>query len=137
MAMEALPGMIDIQPADAAFAGISRESTEAIKHWVMDQLNMRMELVGRAANYITNLEAHQKGVEQHCTEEVGRVSVILADLNKTKEDVKGLFEEIKVKIDSNDQSLQTIPELTQKLNDKTEQIDELFKKTDSLLKEKT
>ena len=86
--------MIDIQPADAAFEGISRETTEAIKAWMMGELNARMELVGRAANSINNLDAQQKVVEQHCTEQVDRVSAILTDLNKTKEDVKDVFKKI-------------------------------------------
>ena len=56
--MSAAPGaMIDIQPADAAFEGISRETTEAIKAWMMGELNARMELVGRAADFINNLDA--------------------------------------------------------------------------------
>ena len=42
-----------------------------------------------------------------------------------------------MKMDTVDLQLQSVPELTQKLNDKTVEIDNLFKKTDSLLIEKT
>ena len=105
--------MIDIQPLDAAFEGVSRETTEAIKAWVMDQLNARMELVGRAADFINNLDVQQRAVEQHCTEQVERVGTIIADLNKTKEDVKGLFDEIKAKMDDNDVKMQVVPDLTE------------------------
>ena len=90
--MEGAPSVIiDIQLTDAAFTGISRETTEAIKKWVMDQLNARMELVGRGVNFINNLDEQQKAVERHCTEQVERVSTIVEDLNKTKEDVICLY----------------------------------------------
>jgi hypothetical protein len=126
--MAAQGAMIDVQPLDA-FVGVSRETTEAIKSWVMDQLNARMELVGRAADFINSLDAQKKAVEQHCTEEVERVVVIIADLNKTKEDVKGLSDDIKAKMDDNDVKMQVVPDLTQKLDVKTEQIQTLFNET--------
>jgi ABC-type transporter Mla subunit MlaD len=135
--MAAQGAMIDIQPLDAAFEGASRETTEAIKSWVMDQLNARMELVGRAADYLNSLDIKRLALEQHANEQVDRVNTVVADLQVTKDDVKKLFEEIKLKMDTVDVQLQSVPELTQKLNEKTVQIDELFKKTDSLLKEKT
>ena len=49
--------------------------------------------------------------------------------NKTKEDVKGLFDEIKAKMDDNDVKMQVVPDLTQKLDEKTEQIQTLFTET--------
>ena len=135
--MAAQGAMIDIQPLDAAFEGASRETTEAIKSWVMDQLNARMELVGRAADFLNTLDVKRQELEQHANEQVGRVSTIVADLQKTKDDVKELFEAIKLKMDTVDVQLQSVPELTQKLNDKTVEIDNLFQKTDALLIEKT
>ena len=110
-------GIIDIQPPDAAFEGVTRESTEAIKAWVLNEINQRMDLAGRAVDFLNNLDVKRQELEQHANEQVERVSVIITDLNKTKEDAKGLFEEIKVKMDDNDQKLQTVPELTQKLTE--------------------
>ena len=122
-------GIIDIQPPDPAFEGVSRESTEAIKAWVLNEINQRMNLAGRAVDFLNALDVKRQELEQHAKEQVGKVSTIAADFEKTKEDVKGLFEAIKVKMDTVDVQLQSVPELTQKLNDKTEQIDELFQKT--------
>ena len=135
--MAALTGIIDIQPPDAAFEGVTRESTEAIKAWVLNEINQRMDLAGRAVDFLNTLDVKRQELEQHANLQVGRVSTIVADLEKTKEDVKGLSEAIKVKMDTVDVQLQSVPELTQKLNDKTAEIDNLFQKTDALLIEKT
>ena len=123
-------GMIDVQADETAvFEGMSRDSTQAIKRWVMDEMNMRMILVGRAADFISNLDDQQKAVEKHCSEEVDRVGLIIADLNKTKEDVKSLFDEIKAKMDDNDVKMQVVPDLTKKLDEKAEQIQTLYAET--------
>jgi len=130
-------GLIDIQPADAAFAGSTRETTEAIKAWVLSEINQRMELAGRAVDFLNTLDVKRQELEQHATQQVNRVSTIVEDLEKTKSDVLGVFEKIKAKMDTVDVQLQSVPEITRRIDVKTGQIDELFKKTDSLLKEKT
>ena len=48
--------VIDIQQ-NAAFAGSTRETTQAIKAWVMDEINARMVIANRAADFMLNLEA--------------------------------------------------------------------------------
>ena len=100
--MAAMGAMIDIQPPDAAFEGVTRESTEAIKAWVLNEINQRMDLAGRAVDFLNTLDVKRQELEQHANEQVGRVSTIVADLEKTKSDVKGIFEEIKAKLDTVD-----------------------------------
>ena len=88
-----------------------------------------MQLAGRAVDFMLHLDTERERVVQHANEQVERVNVVIADLNKTKEDVKEVFGQIEVKIVDNDQKLLTVPELTRKLDEKTEQIDTLFKET--------
>ena len=124
--------MIDIQPLGAAFEGVSRETTEAIKSWVMGEINARMTIAGRAADFMMKLDERRQELEVHANEQneqVERVNLVVMDLNKTKEDVKGLFAQTEAKVAEVDQKLLSVPELTQKLDEKTEQIDTLFKET--------
>ena len=133
--MAAQTGIVEIQPPDAAFEGIPRESTEAIKAFVLDEINKRMNLAGRAIDFLNNLDVKSQELEQHANEQVDRVSTIVADLNTTKEEIKALFAVIEAKMSTVDQQLESVPELTRKLDVKTGEIDELFLKTDALLKE--
>ena len=130
--------MIDIQAdADATFEGLSRDSTQAIKRWMLNELNSRMELVGTAKNYLYSLDERERQLEAVTAGQIQRVTDVVTDLDKTKDDVKKLFEEIQVKLSTVDEQLQSVPELTQKLNDKSTEIDSLFKKTSEKLIEKT
>ena len=95
----------------------------------MSEVNSRMTIAGRAADFMMTLDVKRQELEQHANEQVERVSVIIMDLNKTKEDVKDVFKNIEAKVAEIDQKLLTVPELTQKLDEKTEQIDTLFKET--------
>ena len=134
----ALPiGIIDIQPADAAFEGITRESTEAIKAFVLTEINKRMELASRAIDFLNDLDVKRQELEQHANEQVERVSTVVADLNTTKADIKALFAVIDAKMSTVDQQLESVPELTRKIDVKTGEIDALFVKTDVMLREKT
>ena len=114
---------------DAFFAGSNQETTEAIKAWAMNEIKMRMDLAGRAVDFMNNLESKQKRVVEHAHQQVERVNAIITDFNTTKDQLKALFSQIEVKMGENDQKLQTVPELSQALAEKFEQITTLYQET--------
>ena len=44
----------------AAFTGLGDETTQSIQEWVTQQLDLRMQIAGRAADYINELDTRQK-----------------------------------------------------------------------------
>ena len=73
---------------DAFFAGSNQETTDAIKAWVMNEIQQRMNLTGRAVDFMNNLDVEQQKVVQHANEQVERVNVIITDINRTKKQIK-------------------------------------------------
>ena len=116
---------------DVFFAGSNQETAEAIKAWVMNEINLRMNLAGRAVDFMNNLDSEQQRVAQHADQQVERVNVIVADINTTKDQIKALFSQIEVKMAENDLKLLTVPELTQALAEKSAQISTLYQETQS------
>jgi len=107
----------------------NQQTTDAIKAWVMNEINMRMNLAGHAVDFMNHLDTEQQRVVQHADEQVERVNVIVNDINTTKGQITTLFGVIEEKMKENDQKLLTVPELTDKLAEKTEQIATLFTET--------
>ena len=93
----------------------NQQTTDTIKAWVMNEINMRMNLAGRAVDFMNNLDAEQQKVILHANEQVERVNVIVRDINTTKGHITTLFGQIEAKMEEIDQKLLTVPELTQKL----------------------
>ena len=63
--------------------GTNQQSRDAIKAWVMNEIQMRMNLAGRAVDFMNNLDTEQQRVVQHANEQVERVNVIVTDINTT------------------------------------------------------
>ena len=88
---------------DAFFAGSNQQTTDAIKAWVMNEIQMRMNLAGRAVDFMNNLDTEQQIFVQHTNEQVERVNVIVYDINTTKDQIKIMFGQIEAKMEENDQ----------------------------------
>ena len=134
MSMEGQPVVMDVQPPDAAFAGISRESTEAIKAWVMGEINTRMVTASRVVEFVDDMDKKRKELEDFTNGQVIRVTKLVDDINKTKDDVRATFATIEQKILTGDKQLEAVPEITRQIDDLLKQTAEAFKKTEDMLK---
>ena len=114
--MSAAMGLPDIQPVDAIFEGSSRETMEAIKAWVMGEIQIRMNFAGRAVDFMNRLDDERQRVVQHANDQVESVNVVITDFNKTKDNLRAMFTDIEATMTEHKTKMAAVPELTANVN---------------------
>ena len=84
----------------ATFTDMTAEQTASIQEWTMTQINQRMELAGRAVDFISSLDQKQKEVQDLVMEGSTRVSTIVSDFNVARAKLDEKFAEVNAKMEA-------------------------------------
>ena len=74
----------------ATFADMSVAQTDAIKQWTPEHIDTRMEMIGRAATFVDQIDRKQKDVMGQIELESGRMNERVMEINVLKATVENV-----------------------------------------------
>ena len=99
----------------ASFADSMPNQTAEIRRWVMDELDKRMLLAGRAIEFVNNLDVEQKKIKDNVDIEVGRINAAVTEFSLVKDQLRAIHLSMEEKVIEQHQKLdkqqkQQVPE---------------------------
>ena len=83
----------------ATFADMSQAQTESIQKWGTDLLDSRMEMIGRAASFVDNIDKKANALAAQTEQVIGRMAERVNEINRLQAVVQGIADVTGAKFD--------------------------------------